>query len=267
MSKYTSELRWILEALTGESTPSKAIEQGRKHIFNFAYPFYKEEERESFETMFLRNFYTSEIGCETYELWKLRLNNWLNVNMPYYNDLLDKYLTLKGLNTYIDADYTDNDVLTRNETNESKQNTETEENQDRNAKQVISSESTSTEKHDATTNEQELASDTPQGTLENVLNASYLSNAKVNTSEAENNVSSSSRASTDKTDSETMQNNQTVSDLKTATTTNNEQRTYSRQGKMSSKTYSEMFEDYKRSIENWYKLIFHEMECLFMLLW
>lgn len=102
MSQYTTQVRFIVEMNSDpEQSITKRCEQAAPSIFTDEWPFYDESKRLKFETDFLRHFYTSEIGCETVELWKLFLNDWLITNMPYYNarlaavakefDFLDTY--------------------------------------------------------------------------------------------------------------------------------------------------------------------------------
>lgn len=94
MSKYTTEVRYICEVaygLTGEeeTRPSvdTIIDGARSSIFNFDYPIFDEAYRPILEKKILKHYYTREIGEETVELWKLRLNAMLNEIMPYYNKL------------------------------------------------------------------------------------------------------------------------------------------------------------------------------------
>lgn len=84
-------LRVIIEqASQGENLSfDEQIEKGRQSLFDFSYPFHKEELRKEFETHFIHNFYFREIGYETEQLFKLRLRNWLNLNMPYWNKIIE----------------------------------------------------------------------------------------------------------------------------------------------------------------------------------
>lgn len=68
---------------------NERIEIGRKHLFDFDYPFYDEDYRKEFETNIIKEFYIREIGFETEGLFKMRLETWLNINMGYYNELFE----------------------------------------------------------------------------------------------------------------------------------------------------------------------------------
>ena len=94
MSKYTTEVRFICEMNSGfpvedmsSYTPDQIIAASRAKIFNFSYPIYESGHKEELETKILKHYYTREIGAETVGLWKLWLNERLNLIMPKYNKL------------------------------------------------------------------------------------------------------------------------------------------------------------------------------------
>lgn len=98
MSKYTTEVRFICESLTGHEDSvgyndvDSVIEDAIPLIFSFDFPIFDEEYRNVLCTKILRHYYTREIGSETYGLWKLRLQTRLNEIMPYYNKLYETEL-------------------------------------------------------------------------------------------------------------------------------------------------------------------------------
>ena len=94
MSKYTTELRFICEAhLTQSSTGYNGIKEIIKNscsvIFPFDFPIFDEAYRIPLETKIIRHFYTREICEETFGLWLLRLEDKMNMIMPYYNQLYE----------------------------------------------------------------------------------------------------------------------------------------------------------------------------------
>ena len=95
MSKYTTEVRYICEVLSGMgesggySSVNDAIAGSREQIFDFVYPIFDEEYRPVIETKILKHYYTREIGFETYGLWKLKLDTKMNEIMPYYNQMYE----------------------------------------------------------------------------------------------------------------------------------------------------------------------------------
>ena len=90
MSKYTSQIRWLVETLTPDSpglSIDQRIDKAAPLIFNFNFPIFEESYRPILEHKILLHYYMREIGQETVALWKLSLNERLNLIMPYYNTL------------------------------------------------------------------------------------------------------------------------------------------------------------------------------------
>lgn len=98
MSKYTTEVRFICESITGHTSSvgfndvKNVLADAAPLIFDFDYPIFDENYRIPLETKILRHYYTREICEETYGLWKLRLEDRMNVIMPYYNKLYESEL-------------------------------------------------------------------------------------------------------------------------------------------------------------------------------
>lgn len=98
MSKYTTEVRFICESVTG-NTESKGFNSvdtiltaAAPIIFDFDFPIFDPDYKLPLEKKILRHYYTREISEETYGLWKLRLEDRLNMIMPYYNQLYNSAL-------------------------------------------------------------------------------------------------------------------------------------------------------------------------------
>lgn len=95
MSKYTTEVRFICETAAGydESKGFDDVEDiltaAAPVVFNFDFPIFDETYRLPLERKILRHYYTREIGEESVGLWKLRLDDKLNMIMPYYNKLYE----------------------------------------------------------------------------------------------------------------------------------------------------------------------------------
>ncbi len=95
MSKYTTELRYICEVEAGydESQGYNSVDEivtkAAPKIFSFDFPIFNEAYRLPLEKKILKHFYTREISEETYGLWKLRLEDKMNLIMPYFNKLYD----------------------------------------------------------------------------------------------------------------------------------------------------------------------------------
>lgn len=111
MSKYTTEVRYICESLVPPGTmridsfrPRDFIYYSRDKIFDFDYPIFDEEYKPVLETKILKHYYTREICEESYALWKLRVEDTLNLIMPYYNQLYKSELL--EFNPFYDTDLT-----------------------------------------------------------------------------------------------------------------------------------------------------------------
>ena len=168
MSKYTTEVRFICETAAGLSESADAskvdeiIAKAAPIVFNFDWPIFDDAYRAGLEEKILRHYYTREIGEETVGLWKLRLEDRLNLVMPKYNQLYES--AKLEFNPFYDVDYT------RQGTN--------------------SGEGTSSGTTNSTGNN--MHSDTPQNGLESVLNGEYLTDADVSNSESSSSSQNSS---------------------------------------------------------------------------
>lgn len=93
MSKYTTEVRFICETEAGllESKGYQSIDdilnRATPKVFNFDFPIFDENYRFALEKKILKHYYTREICMETYGAWKLKLDDRMNIIMPYYNEL------------------------------------------------------------------------------------------------------------------------------------------------------------------------------------
>lgn len=219
MSLYTTELRFICETNAGLSESvgyndvDRIIDLAIPNIFNFDFPIFDEKYRNVLCHKILKHYYTREISEETVGLWRLRLNTKMNEIMPYYNKLYSAWSI--EFNPLHDTDFTTNRLDTK----------------------------TNDENTKSTTNGTgwNLYSDTPQGSLQNIENETYLTNATKNTENA-----------TGETD-------------RLATTTDEyiEQLT----GKSSGKSFSEMLGEYKEHLINIDILVISELSTLFFGLW
>lgn len=170
MSKYTTEIRFICETESGlsESVDGARVEEiiasARIKIFNFDYPIFDDAYKEVLETKILKHFYTREIGLETYGLWKLKLNDKLNLIMPYYNKLYESELL--EFNPLYDVNYTrsGSESLSQSEST---------------SNSLSSSESNSAS-NSSEGSEWSLYQDTPQNALQGVQTYEYLTNATNN---------------------------------------------------------------------------------------
>lgn len=193
MSQYTTEVRYICETAAGYPqsagfrSVSDIINKAVPNIFDFDFPLFDDNYRSILCGKILLHYYTREIAFETVALWKLKLDTMLNDIMPYYNQLYKSELL--EFNPLYDFD------LTRSHTLERKEDTigETTGNATTSVDGKQMNETTATSEQN-TTNNQTVAddsftqttgnnydkySDTPQGSLTNVKNDKYLTNARM----------------------------------------------------------------------------------------
>ena len=86
MSNYTTQVRYIVETLADEKGPIEdMIASAKTKIFADYWSTHNVDYKPVLEQKILRHYYTREIGLETVELWKLKLNTTLAEIMPKYN--------------------------------------------------------------------------------------------------------------------------------------------------------------------------------------
>lgn len=235
MSKYTTELRYILEdaagydSSQGYETIPEIIEKARTKIFDFDFPIFDENYRVPLETKILKHFYTREIGAETVALWKFWLDTRMNEIMPFYNQLYNSELI--KFNPLYDTD------ITTDHSSDFSSQTDGESNgeilrkgsgtRDRNEK-----ETTDIDKIGETSNKQDTTdtlsatdtgsgtssttgsaqnqtdawkyySDTPQGGINGLESLTYLTNATHDTGESTDETQSDTETTDSRTKSET----------------------------------------------------------------
>lgn len=184
MAKYTIELSEILKQIYINKTytieqqismqdymfavvdfdPIKVIKKARNTVFDFDYPIFNEEYRQTLETKILTHYYTYEIGVETFGEFKFNLYKKLNENMPFYNK---KYVAMnKEFDFDINIDY--EEITTGEGTNEATNTT------------LNDTTSNDEDTQNTTYNDRLRESDTPQNRLEDVENNRYLSKYNYN---------------------------------------------------------------------------------------
>ena len=258
MARYTLPLSNLIDTPSQFEeglTFDERLEKGRQWLFDFSYPYYDENTRKDFETHFIYHFYNREIGFETEQLFKFKLRTWLNLNMPYWNkmmetdDLIKEPLVNVNWTRTLDSGKDVNQANTVSGSQTSKGNDS-------------STTSASGESSQFTRN---LETDTPDSRLSITSNedgtgvieyASGIDESK-NTNKAKNEDSSKSNYASDLT-------SQSKADIGIKEKGNEVEHT---KGNMGMKTESEMIELYRQILMKWEPTIFREMEELFMLLY
>lgn len=335
MSKYTTEVRFICETAAGLETSegymsvNQIIKAALPSVFDFDFPIFDETYRPLLETKILKHFYTREIGLETVGLWKLKLDTRLNEIMPFYNQLYKSELI--EFNPLYDVDLTRDHTLNRTEetkqtgtetadatkngtvdtatsgnkngTNQENINVsehqETEQNSKSDTDIKNTTGSTSEETATGTKTHYDKYSDTPQGSLQNVQNDTYLTNARmVNDSDTQTGKTtvSGEDASTGSTTADTSTTTDSTSETtltgstaeetratQSTTTADTEKRNATQtankdvnslddylehvKGKNGGVSYSKMLMEFRETFLNIDMQVINELNDLFMNLW
>lgn len=153
MSSYTTQVRYICETYAGLTESAgvgdvnKIVEAAAPKIF-MDFPIFDEDYRLTLETKILKHYYMREIAHETVGLWRLRLDTMMNELMPVYNKMYTA--VAQEFNPLFDVDITrEHDGSSSDET-------------------------------DSTGNSVNKYSETPQGSIQNVLDGKYLTTAQAN---------------------------------------------------------------------------------------
>ena len=282
MSKYTTEVRYIVETLCeldysrGYNNVNALITRALPLIFDFSFPIFDPAYKDILERKIIKHYYTREIGEETFGLWKLRLDTKLNEIMPYYNKLYESELL------EFNPLYTDNLTRTR------KTNLDSKRTEDENIKDSTTKNRNNTDKtllevqfNDTsdvsntttnTSNNTDLYSDTPQGAITGLSSNTYLTNARI-----VNDNNSTSNTGTSETE-------QTSSSESNKTFTESSSDTYARvrgnnDNLLSTEDYletvvgysgsnaSDMLMKYRNTFLNIDTMVIKELEDLFLNLW
>lgn len=319
MSVYTVEVRYIceveagLQKSTGYNDIDEVVDKSWKKIFK-DFPIFDEAYREALCKKILNHYYTREIGAETVALWKFWLNQKMREIMPYYNKLYIseqlKYDPLHEIDfTRVVSENTHGDKIGTSGTDTKDSNTTTTRNS---SDSFVKAENTDTGKTDSTrtiTGETEnkqttlgtttvsaessgkdLHSDTPQGSIQNVAENGYLTDARLTSDENSSTTSVDSSVENDGRSTEqnvleeetnnkhvvnestlaNLQGSSIAEDLGKSNTEYSENNTGIREyqehisGKNSSVSYAKLIQDYRDSLLNLDMDIIFELKDLFM---
>lgn len=100
MSKYTTELRWVVEQ-TLDNQGADHVEDNWSLVYKTIglddYPIFDEAYRETLNNKIIRHYYTREIGAETVGRFRLFIRDTMHLIMPYYNQLYESERLAKGM--------------------------------------------------------------------------------------------------------------------------------------------------------------------------
>lgn len=307
MSKYTTEVRYIceyyagLDKSVGGAKVDDVIDKSLSGIFDFDFPIFDEKYRNVLEKKILKHYYTREIGLETVGLWKLKLNTKLNEIMPYYNKLYNSELLdfnpFYNINrtTKSDRNFKGNEnkseTLTENIKNKGTNDYTNTTNRTGTSVEALGEKNKQT--YDITdsgnnskqSNSKDRYSDTPQGSLTNIENNAYLTNARiVDNQESGTDTNKKTGSTLDEKSGENTTNTTLVNtDTMKQAMTNDTDKTNSTvdekiinnlddylenvSGKEGTETYSEMLIKYRNTFLNIDMQVISDLEELFMQIW
>lgn len=274
MSKYTTQLRWIIEQLTYDNKDlsiSERISLACPKIFNFCYPIWLEGYRSTLERKILMHYFNKEIGFETVGLWKLYLEERLNLIMPYYNELYKT--TIKEYDwtsdTNIKETFVGNKKLKENAnlniTGNEKSDTTSNINDTVNSS--ITGSGTNTTEATKNNNSKNLDSDLPQANYANLDYGTKLTENENTSTVNEQNTTNQNSAEERTNTTNASQNNiveksqNNINDLESIT---DDIYTRERKGASGQHPISDLIIKYRKSLINIDNLIIDELKDLFM---
>lgn len=279
MSKYTTEVRFICEEKSGlgvsanGSDVNKVIANSWNKIFTTNTSFFDEEYRSVLCQKILKHYYLREIGCETVGVWILWMNTKLEEIMPYYNQLYAsaklEFNPMQNTNVTRNHTRTIDGTTTEDGSRTDKSTNDTALTSDKTAKTSISN----TKNTDITNNstKKDLYSDTPQGSITELENENYLTNARKITDNGTNNQSETHSGSeeTTATNKETNKNTGTISGTTSNKGSSNTTEDYIETitGKEGTESYSDLLLKFRETIINIDMMVINEFEDLFFGLW
>lgn len=105
MSKYTVQLRWILEqTLKDKGLDMSEANWGSAYdkLGLADYPIFDEAYRETLNNKIVRHYFMYEIGAETAGLFRMFVRDAMFLIMPYYNQMYLSEITAKNIHPLID---------------------------------------------------------------------------------------------------------------------------------------------------------------------
>ena len=305
MSSYTTQLRYICESLTGHTESvgyndtKDVITAAVPLVFDFDFPIFDENHRNTLCSKIIAHYYNDEIAYETVGLFKFNLRTKMNEIMPYYNTLY----------TFAEKAFKENIMNTKNITKTAEAHTVTEDSGSAKTDTIVKGSASSTTTNNLTTekttkngnvqtttkngsdktesstqvNDITHTSDTPMGALTDLTSGKYMTSGTVNkvTTTGSNTVTASetgrNTVSAKGTDKTTNKGTVSVNDAnKSNTTTTN---TDSNKGKTDTATSenvtgydgaripAELFGAFREKLVDIDLLIINELQELFISIW
>ena len=246
------------------TNPSSVISAAAPILFNFPFEFYNNSKRAKFEQDFIRHFYMREIGAETVSLWRLYLEDFMMLKLPYYNKLWEAVETSFNFLDTDDAEESEDIGYNSSRTTEENGKSTVESTTDGTGKANTTSTANGTT--DTTSSEKYRHSTTPQSTIQNLEDGTYMDEASITDSSAHT-------ANTNTTTTQTSTENTATTNGNTETTKDQQEKENRSQQISRRKTgrqgYSpaKLMEEYLSAMRNITEAFYQDAEVLFMLIY
>ena len=271
MSKFTIELRYICETLSGldESVGfggiEQAIEGSRNQIFS-DYPIFDETYRATLEQKILMHYYTREISEETFGRWKLRLATKMREIMPLYNQYYKS--ALLDFDPFIDVNLSTSRVVNVVENVTDKVDSTSEGVGVKSGNRNYENKRKDNSVEGSNSESLNLFSDTPQGGVENFGDTNaYLTNM---TKDSGSNSSTKAGVGSDDGtesygDNETTNSKEKRDGIRDSVRSDNDSELI--KGKRGSQSYPQLLMELRKSFINTDMMVIDELKDLFFLLY
>lgn len=252
MANYTMTIREMMEnELVGG-------------VFTFDYPFYTENEKDKkgFEQLFIDYYYFNEIGFETPERFRHKLQAKLKLIMPYYQQLAltewDKVKTIEQMMTSKNL----HETTTHEQSIDGTSSSQMTGNSDNNLTSSVATSSNSESSVSETLSQTNKASDIMNGVAQSSLTDGYLtssSKADGNTSQSNQQSTTANQSSTDNNHIESTQSNNSTNNQILSETTS-----FSSVGDVGIQTPAYAITEWRKVLININQMIINDCYDLFM---
>ena len=249
-------------------------------LFTFDYDFYSDnpKDKEAFEKLFIEWYYFREIGFETPERFKLKLQAKLNIVMPYYRQLAltewDNVRSVEEMMTSKNLEETTEHKQSVTGENETESQGSSSSHQSDNMNQTSSSSGTNTTTSNGTSSSSSTSHEKQSSLADGVAQASLSDGYLTAVGESSNNTSGESSNSTDITinsndKSNTTNNSQGTAEQSGKTTGSNKQEltqstTFISRGDIGIQTPAYAITEWRKVLININQMIIEDCHDLFM---
>lgn len=258
----------LLEMLVNEGKEEKTsvrnlAKVGRTKIFDFEYPLSNYINKAEFETNILNHFIKRRIGYETPVDFLIHLETKMNEIMPFYNKMFDALETYKiNESEKTIHDFTSNKTIDNTSTSNSENVKNGKINRTGTDETTGENTISNTSSTDTTVTEDRRNSQLPQSEIENVQNASYLTDYTLNsnTSNSEDTSESTGNSTQTVEKTEEVKDNTTTKNEENGTNNTIENNTSQ---DVITKIDPKLIFEYLEKMKNIYSMIYKDLDVLF----